>query len=150
MCFEGHEGLWDSPVAGSQTGWHPKSSFFIPETAVVSVTTQPTNGELLAQRGELAGSGCDGVEQCLELASWLGIVNTIPSTAGPSVRPSWSHTHADTSCYMHSVWPACHPWTAQDVSLYYLSACYERWRYRFFLTCFGTFLRSELKFSKKC
>lgn len=34
---------WDSPVASLQTGWHPQSSFFILETAVVSVTTCSAN-----------------------------------------------------------------------------------------------------------
>jgi len=42
----------DSPVAGLQTGWHPQSSFFILETAVVSVTTQSANEGWL---GEGAG-----------------------------------------------------------------------------------------------
>lgn len=47
---------WDSPVAGLQTGWHPQSSFFILETAVVSVTTRSANEGV----GEEAvdGGGC--------------------------------------------------------------------------------------------
>lgn len=85
VCFEGHEGLWDSPVAGQQTGWHPKRSFFILNTAVVSVTTRAANGE----RGRRYGGG-GGVRVCVwrEFArpgtssvtgsSWLGTVNTIP------------------------------------------------------------------------
>lgn len=127
MRFEGHEGLRDSPVAGSQTGWHPKSSFFILETAVVSVTTQPTNGALWRiERGKRAGPGCDGLQQCLELASWPGTVNTIPSTASPSVRPSWPHTHTDTSYTPSTAFglpTSAILWTAHDVSLYRLTAC---------------------------
>ncbi|KAI4790037.1 hypothetical protein KUCAC02_017063, partial [Chaenocephalus aceratus] len=38
-----HKDPGDSPVAGLQTGWHPQSSFFILETAVVSVTTRLAN-----------------------------------------------------------------------------------------------------------
>ncbi|KAJ8340071.1 hypothetical protein SKAU_G00347040 [Synaphobranchus kaupii] len=30
-------------IEGSQTGWHPECCFFIPETAVVSVTTRAAN-----------------------------------------------------------------------------------------------------------
>ncbi|CAB1414636.1 unnamed protein product [Pleuronectes platessa] len=46
---------WDSPVAGLQTGWHPQSSFFILETAVVSVTTRLANAGV---GGELDGPIC--------------------------------------------------------------------------------------------
>lgn len=53
---------WDSPVAGLQTGWHPQSSFFILETAVVSVTTRLANEWV---GGEGGGRGCWPVCVCV-------------------------------------------------------------------------------------
>lgn len=59
VCFEGHEEPHGTlQLQGLQTGWHPQSSFFILETAVVSVTTR------VANEGE-GGEAVEGVSLCL-------------------------------------------------------------------------------------
>ncbi len=91
MWCGGHEGLWDSPIAGRQTGWHPKCSFFILETAVVSVTTLAANEVWVRSGGgglERRLMGLNMINCCrIGGGSWPWTVNTIPNPAA-----HWSAT----------------------------------------------------------
>lgn len=109
MWCRGHEGLWDSPIAGRQTGWHPKCSFFILETAVVSVTTLVANEVWVRAGGggvERRLMGLNTINCCrIGGGSWPWTVNTIPSHAAhwSAASPS-ANIHLDTSSYEDTVY----------------------------------------------
>lgn len=97
-----HEGLWDSPIAGRQTGWHPKCSFFILETAVVSVTKLAANevsGLSGSERGGEKAYGSDH-DQLVQNRRGQLAVNTIPRPAAHWTGSLWdANIHLDTSSY---------------------------------------------------
>ena len=76
---------WDSPVAGLQTGWHPQSSFFILETAVVSVTTRSANEGV---GGEAVGGAglCVCVCVCVCVCAWCVCVRLLISSGKKQVK----------------------------------------------------------------